>query len=247
MNEVEDTTIKSIRAIIDSTKLSYAKIVKTNLSTGEFKINYNFINKIRLRFLRLGLKFYLYKPPRYEDDAILFIFENYHSKLCLKILPDVWIATGEHARTSKFFETISASTKYLPRVYFSKIDRDSKSICYLYIYVEGVTISEIINNVNKKQKSKILLSLSDCLTELVIKCKLDVNFNDMNDFIIDPENTRSIMLIDYNSFFQPSTVLDPDDLLRMVKRRALKTLSKSGFDRKEIYKTLYGVTKENKY
>jgi len=164
----EQKAVEKTHSLIDSLQLNYAAVVIHDLQTGECHLNDQLVSKAALSFSQLGLEFNLFKSPRGEDDAIIFLIRSTPYKLCLKMLPDVWIATAEHLRRPNFLETMSNS-RYLPNVYFSKIDINDKSISYLYKYVEGVPLSQFMVKATMVQKTEILKSLNKCINELVLE------------------------------------------------------------------------------
>lgn len=236
--ETKQNTIDLICASIETLKLNYTSVVNQDIKNGTFTINGKQISDAKLHFSNLGIKFELLKSPRREDDAIIFLFETSNGKICLKILPDVWIGMAEHIRHKGYLSRMSKS-KYLPNIHFSKLDTANESILYLYDYVEGTPLSKMLSTASVKQKAEILETLNNCINDWVLNYNLDVNLDDLDNFIINPSNLSEISLTDINVAFQASGMVPVKDLLRIVKRRAIRLFSEKGFDRIDVYNTLY--------
>jgi len=230
--------IEQIEASLDALGASYPSVVNQDIKKGTFSTNDKYIEEIKLHFTDLGINFSLLKAPRREDDAIIFLLEGSSNKLCLKVLPDVWIATAEHTRNKGYMVKMLRS-KYLPNIHFSKLDTVNESILYLYDYIEGTPLSKVVNTATKSQKREILKTIASCVNDWVLNYNLDVNFEALDDFIIDPSDFSSICLTDVNMAFQASEMLGTEDLVRIVKRRALRSFSEKGFDRIDVYNALY--------
>ena len=230
--------VKKIRNLINSTKVNYPHLVSSDLQTGKFEVNKIFLSSVISKFSQINLGLILVKSPRREDDSIILLVTNTIPLIGIKFLPDVWIATSEHVRKPHFLEKISTS-KFLPTVYYSKIDKSSNSITYIFEYIKETPLSELFKYLSTKQKKTILVRLKVCIEELVTKYRLDVNVDDLSDFVLSPKDISGIILVDYNSYFQASKLLSTEDLLRIVKHRALKTLTKAGFKRSDVYKVLF--------
>ena len=236
--EVRQNTIDLIRSSIETLKLNYRSVVNQDIKNGTFATNDKQISDAKLHFLNLGIKFDLLKSPRREDDAIIFLLETPDNKFCLKILPDVWIGMTEHIRKQGYLSKMSKS-KYLPNIHFSKLDSTNESILYLYDYMEGVPLSKMIDKASAKQKEEILKTFNKCINDWVLNYNLDVNFDDLDNFLIDPSNLSDVSLTDVNIAFQASGIVPTKDLLRIVRRRALRLLSEKGFDRIDVYNALF--------
>ena len=240
----KQNAIDLICASIETLKLNYTSVINQDIENGTFTINDKEISDAKLYFSNLNIKFNLLKSPRREDDAIIFLLETPNDKICLKMLPDVWIGMAEHIRHQGYLSRMSKS-KYLPNIHFSKLDTSNESILYLYDYIEGVSLSKMVSKASAKQKTEILKTLNKCINDWVLKYNLDVNFDDLDNFIINPSNLSEVSLIDINIAFQASGMVSTKDLLRIVKRRALRLFSEKGFDRIDVYNALY-KTKESK-
>lgn len=247
MNKTKITkqnAIDLISSSIETLKLNYTNVVNHDIVKGTFTTNNKHISDVKLHFSNLGIKFSLLKGPRREDDAIIFLFEIPSNKFCLKILPDVWIGMAEHIRHQGYLYKMSKS-KYLPKIHFSKLDASDESILILYDYIEGVSLSKMISKASAKQKVEILMTLDKCINSWVLNYNLDVNFDDLDNFLVDPSNLSDISLSDINVAFQASEIVPKKDLLRIVKRRALRLFSEKGFDRIDVYNALYKKKESN--
>lgn len=231
-------TIDLIYSTIETLKLNYTSVVNQDIKNGTFTTNDKQISDAKLYFSNLDIKFNLLKNPRREDDAIIFLLETPNDKFCLKILPDVWIGMAEHIRHQGYLTEMSKS-KYLPNIYFSKLDTFNQSVLYLYDYIEGMSLYKMVSKATTKQKTEILKTLDKCINDWVLNYNLDVNFEGLDDFIINPSNLSEVSLTDVNMAFQASGLVPKKDLLRIVKRRALKSFSEKGFDRIDVYYALY--------
>ena len=236
--EIRQNAIGLIESSIETLKLNYRSVVNQDIENGTFSMNDKQICDAKLHFLNLGIKFDLLKSPRREDDAIIFLLENSRHKFCLKMLPDVWIGMAEHIRHKGYLSRMSRS-KYLQNIHFSKLDASNESIIYLYDYMEGVPLSKMIDKASVKQKKEILKTFNNCINDWVLNYNLDVNFDDFDNFLIDPSNLSDISLTDVNIAFQASGIVPTKDLLRIVRRRALRLLSEKGFDRIDVYHALF--------
>lgn len=234
----KQNAIDLICAIIETLKLNYKSVVNQDIENGTFTTNDKQISDTKLYFSNLDIKFNLYKSPRREDDAIIFLLETPSDKFCLKILPDVWIGMAEHIRHQGYLSRTSKS-KYLPNIHFSKLDTLNECILILYDYIEGVSLSKMVSKASSKQKTAMLKTLDKCINDWVLKYNLDVNFDDLDNFLVDPSNLSDISLSDINIAFQASDIVPKKDLLRIVKRRALRLFSEKGFDRIDVYNALY--------
>jgi len=243
-NVEKQKLIEQIGSSIDTLGLSYQSVVIQDIKNGTFNTNNKYIDEVKLYFSKLGIDFSLLKAPRREDDAIIFLLEASGNKLCLKMLPDVWIATAEHTRHKGYLVKMLKS-KYLPNIHFSKLDTINESILYVYDYIEGVPLSKIVSTTTADQKKEILKTLASCVNDWVLNYNLDVNFEALDDFVIDPSNFSNIYLTDINMAFQASEMLGPKDLLRIVKRRALRSFSEKGFERIDVYNALYETKESN--
>ena len=182
--KVRQNTIDLIRSSIETLKLNYRSVVNQNIKNGTFTTNDKQISEATFYFLNLGIKFSLFKSPRREDDAIIFLLETPNDKLCLKILPDVWIGMAEHIRHKGYLSRMSKS-KYLQNIHFSELDTSNESILYLYDYMEGVPLSKMVDKASAKQKKEILKTFNKCINDWVLNYNLDVNFDDLDNFLID--------------------------------------------------------------
>lgn len=236
--KVSQNIIDLIRSSIETLRLNYRSVVNQNIKSGTFTTNDKQISDTKLYFYNLGIKFSLFKSPRREDDAIIFLLETPNDKFCLKILPDVWIGMAEHIRHKGYLSRMSKS-KYLQNIHFSELDTSNESILYLYDYMEGVPLSKMVDKASAKQKKEILETINKCINDWVLNYNLDVNFDDLDNFLIDPSNLSDISLTDVNIAFQASGIVPTSDLLRIVRRRALRLLSEKGFDRINVYNALF--------
>lgn len=235
----KQNSIDLICASIETLKLDYTSVINQNVENGTFTTNDKQISNAKLYFSNLDIKFDLLKSTRREDDAIIFLLETPNDKFCLKMLPDVWIATAEHIRHKGYLSKMSKS-KYLPNIRFSKLDTLNKSILYLYDYMEGMTLSEMVSKASVKQKSDILKTVNKCINDWVLNYNMDINFDDgLDNFIINPSDLSDICITDINIAFQALDAVSKEDLLRIVKRRALRFFSGKGFDRIDVYNALY--------
>ena len=236
-------TIDLISNSINVLKLDYTTVVNQDIEKGTFAVNEKHVSTAQSYFSNLGIKFSLLKNPRREDDAIIFLLETPKDKFCLKMLPDVWIATAEHLRRQGYISKMSKS-KYLPKIRFFKLDTSNKSILYLYDYMEGLTLSEMVSKATVKQKTEILKTLKKCINDWVLNYNMDINFDDgLDNFIINPSDLSDIRITDINTAFQALNVVSKEDLLRMVKKRALRFFSGKGFGRMEVYNIVYKMEK----
>lgn len=236
--KIRQNTIDLIQSSIETLKLNYRSVVNQDIEDGAFATNDKQISDAKLYFSDLGIKFSLFKGPRREDDAIIFLLETPNDRFCLKILPDVWIGMAEHIRHKGYLSRMSES-KYLQNIHFSKLDASNESILYLYDYMEGVPLSKMVDTASVRQKREILKTFNKCIDDWVLSYNLDVNFDDLDNFLIDPSNLSDISLTDVNVAFQASGIVPTKDLLRIVRRRALRLLSEKGFDRKDVYHALF--------
>jgi hypothetical protein len=238
ISKAKQNTVDLIRSSIETLKLNYRSVVNQNIKEGTFTTNNKQISDAKLYFSNLGIEFNLFKSPRREDDAIIFLLKTSDDKFCLKILPDVWIGMAEHIRHKGYLSRMSES-KYLQNIHLSKLDASNESILYLYDYMEGMPLSKMVDTASARQKKEILKTFKKCIDDWVLNYNLDVNFDDLDNFLIDPSNLSDISLTDVNVAFQASGLVPKKDLLRIVRRRALRLLSEKGFDRNIVYHTLF--------
>ena len=187
---IYNVEVKKIRNLINSTKVNYPHLVSSDLQTGKFEVNKIFLSSVISKFSQINLGLILVKSPRREDDSIILLVTNTIPLIGIKFLPDVWIATSEHVRKPHFLEKISTS-KFLPTVYYSKIDKlfetlgfhqirkrwQSKAVADMTTFTSKIENDEpkqsgtqIYSDINNIQKEYFLINtyeqLDNTITEL---------------------------------------------------------------------------------
>lgn len=223
---------------VEAVGLHYSLVIEQNLGSGEFRVIEEHVARVGRAFLERGVQCRVLKEPGSFDDSVIFLLGNAGTTTCLKVLPDVWLGMAEHTRNDGYLEKMSAS-RYLPDIHYVRLDFANQSISYLYDFVEGVTLSRMLERATVSERLRILATLNRCITEWVAEYGLDVNLNDLDNLLVDPTDLSSIVLTDLNIAFQASDLVSRSDLLRVVKRRALRVLSDSGFDWPDVYAALY--------